>query len=49
MTTWLKLFRRVFFKMGTIIVYFFIVGNEPVKREKVMQEKGDNSWTNVFE
>lgn len=39
MTTWLKLFKRVFFLMGTIIAYLFIVGNEPVKKEKLMQER----------
>lgn len=30
-TVWLKLFRR-FFSMGTIIMYLFIGGDEPVRR-----------------
>lgn len=49
--TWLKLLRRVLFfsLMGTIRAHLFTVGNEPLKKENLMQKRGDNSWTDVFE
>lgn len=49
--TWLKLLRRVLFcsLMGTIRAHLFTAGNEPLKKENLMQKRGDNSWTDAFE
>lgn len=49
--TWLKLLRRVlvFSLMGTRRAHLFTAGNEPLKKENLMQRRGENSWTDVFE